>query len=808
MPLRVPIEFMNRPYLPGRDIRLGAISRLRVSAWAGCLVVGGLASAGYFLNESLSGDLTYVGIAGASAITIFVGARRVERSLPWYFLSAGVFMLFVAEIIWVSLSHMGLEPWPSAADVFYLLAYPFETVAILLLVRDRGPGRDTAGLIDAAVITVVMLLLSWVFLMEPYVSDSSLSVLQVITAISYPLMDILVLGVLVRLITLPGSRSPSYKLLVVGMLSTLVADISYGYVSLTSEYVARGWMDSLWLALYVLWAVAALHPSANTLSDKADDPSGKLGLGRLIVLAGAALIAPAVMLFGWAVGTAKDLHIPEVTAATAIVFVLVLIRMGSLNRQIERHATRLHTQGRVLRGALDERNALAEKLRHQAFHDSLTGLPNRALFLEKVQEALDGDLIDNGGIAVLFIDLDEFKSINDRFGHSAGDELLTSIGQRLRGALRAGDLPARLGGDEFGLLIYNVETEDVARVVAQRLFASLNVPFSLAGNSVPVKASVGVSLNLQGDTAQDLLRNADAAMYLAKHRGKDRYELFDSTRHSGILEQMKLRTDFTGAIERDEFVLHYQPQVDLLTKKTVGAEALIRWNHPTRGLLFPNDFISLAEETGAIVPIGNWVLREACIQAKQWIDELAPGESFTISVNLSARQLSDEDLVDSLADTLHATGLDPRNLVLEMTESVLIQDEEASLERLRRLSGFGVRIAIDDFGTGYSSLTYLQRLPAEILKVDKSFIDNILEGPEEEALAHAIVRLGETLNLVTIAEGIETVQQASRLRQLGCPYGQGYYFARPMEPDALTAHLLEQGVLRSTGSSHRFPVRT
>jgi diguanylate cyclase (GGDEF)-like protein len=770
--------------------------------------VGGLAALAYFLLDSVTGDWIYVGIAGASSLGLFVGARRTKRSLPWYFFAFGVFLLFIAEGIWVILDQTGLEPWPSVADVFYLLAYPFEAVAIFLLVRDRAPGRDTAGLIDAAVITVVMALVSWVFLMEPYVTDSSLTFTEISISVAYPLMDIVMLGVLVRLLTLRGPRSPAYNMLVIGLMSTLVADIAYGYVTLTSEYVPRGWMDALWLIMYVLWGVAALHPSANHISDTAEEPSGRLTRGRLILLASAALFAPGVMLYSWATGSAQDLHVPEATAATAVVFVLVLIRMGALNRQIDRHMTRLHTQGRVLRAALDERNALAEKLRHQAFHDSLTGLSNRALFLEKVQEALDGGNADGGAIAVLFIDLDDFKSINDRFGHSAGDELLTSIGQRLRGALRAGDLPARLGGDEFGLLIYNVDTEDVARVIAQRLFSSLNAPFTIAGNSVPVKASVGVSLNLHGDTAQDLLRNADAAMYLAKHRGKDRYELFDSTRHSGILEQMKLRTDFTGAIERNELVLHYQPQVDLLTKKTIGAEALIRWNHPTRRFLFPNDFISLAEETGAIVPIGNWVLREACTQAKRWIDELAPDESFTISVNLSARQLADEDLVDSLAETLHATGLDPRNLILEMTESVLIQDEEASLERLRRLSRFGVRIAIDDFGTGYSSLTYLQRLPAEILKIDKSFIDNILEGPEEEALAHAIVRLGETLNLVTIAEGIETVQQASRLRQLGCPYGQGYYFARPMETDALTAHLLEQGVLRSTGSSHRSSVRT
>ena len=797
---------MNRPTYVKRK-QLGTFRRVRVSAWAACLVGGGLAALAYFLIEGLSGDVIYVAIAGASALAMFIGALRVERRAPWFFLAGGVFFLFIAEVIWVVLDQMGLETWPSIADVFYLLAYPLQAVAIFLLVRDRAPGRDRTGLIDAAVITVVMALLSWVFLMEPYVADSSLSVLEVGISVAYPIVDIVMLGVLTRLVTLQGSRSPAYNMLVIGLVTTLVGDVAYGYVSLTSEYTPRGWMDATWLIMYILWGASALHPSASRISDKAEEPSGRLTRSRLILLSTAALIAPGVMLFTWMTTPNGDIHVPEATGATAIVFILVLVRMGSMNRQIDRHRSRLHTQGRVLRAALDERNALAERLRHQAFHDSLTGLPNRALFLEKVQEALDGDAPDGGGIAVLFIDLDDFKSINDRFGHAAGDELLTSIGNRLRGALRAGDLPARLGGDEFGLLIYNVETEDVARTVAKRILASLNTPFSLVGNGVPVKASVGVSLNLEGDTAQDLLRNADAAMYLAKHRGKDRYEIFDSSRDGGILEQMKLRTDFSGAIERNELVLHYQPQVDLLTNKTVGAEALIRWNHPTRKLLFPNDFIGLAEETGAIVPIGNWVLREACTQAKQWIDELAPGESFTISVNLSARQLADEDLVDNLAETLHVTGLDPRHLILEMTESVLIQDEEASLERLRQLSRFGVRIAIDDFGTGYSSLTYLQRLPAEILKIDKSFIDHILEGPEEEALAHAIVRLGETLNLVTIAEGIETVQQASRLRQLGCPYGQGYFFARPMAPEAVTAHLLEQGAIQSREVTHQSSVR-
>jgi diguanylate cyclase (GGDEF)-like protein len=788
--------------------QLGTFRRVHVSAWVACLVAGALASLAYYLIEGLGGDVIYVGIAGGSALAMFIGALRVERRAPWMFLASGVFFLFVAEVIWVALDQMGLDTWPSIADVFYLLAYPLQAIAIFLLVRDRAPGRDRTGLIDASVVTVVMALLSWVFLIEPYAADSSLSFVEVGISVAYPIVDIVMLGVLMRLMTLQGSRSPAYNMLVIGLVITLIGDVWYGYVSLTSEYVPRGWMDATWLTMYVLWGVAALHPSADRISQKGEELSGLLTRSRLILLSTAALIAPGVMLFSWISTPNGDIHVPESTGATAIVFILVLIRMGSLNRQIDRHRARLHTQGRVLRAALDERNALSEKLRHQAFHDSLTGLPNRALFLEKVQEALDGDAPDVGGVAVFFIDLDEFKSINDRFGHAAGDDLLSAIGSRLRGALRVGDLPARLGGDEFGLLIYNVETDDVARAVAKRLLASLNTPFSIAGNNVPVRASVGLSLNHQGETAQDLLRNADAAMYLAKHRGKDRYEIFDSSRHSGILEQMNLRTDFSGAIERNELILHYQPQVDLLTNKAVGAEALIRWNHPTRNLLFPNDFIGLAEETGAIVPIGNWVLREACTQTKKWIDGLAPGQSFTISVNLSARQLADEDLVDNLAETLHVTGLDPRNLVLEMTESILIQDEEASLERLRQLSRFGVRIAIDDFGTGYSSLTYLQRLPAEILKIDKSFIDHILEGPEEEALAHAIIRLGETLDLITIAEGIETAQQAYRLRQLGCPFGLGFYFARPMEPELLGAHLLEQGAFRPSDVTQRSAVNS
>jgi diguanylate cyclase (GGDEF)-like protein len=417
----------------------------------------------------------------------------------------------------------------------------------------------------------------------------------------------------------------------------------------------------------------------------------------------------------------------------------------------------------------------------QAFHDALTGLPNRALFLDRLEHALARARRGQTALAVLFVDLDRFKLINDTLGHAAGDELLVQAGQRLRAAVREADTPARFGGDEFAIMLEDNEDTPDATHVAQRVIDTLQAPFDVGGREVFVSASVGIATSHAGqEDAAELLRNADVAMYRAKHQGSGGYHIFEPGMRVALMERLELEADLQRAVEQQEFTLVYQPIMPLDGPAMSGYEALIRWSHPTRGLVSPMDFIPLAEETGLILPIGRWVLHQACQQAARWQRAYPTDPPRTISVNLSARQLQQASLIEEVAHALAASRLDPACLILEITESVLIQDTEATIAKLAALKGLGVRVAIDDFGTGYSSLSYLRQLPVDILKVDKSFIDGIQESPEASAVARAIIRLGRTLSLQTVAEGIEEPTQLDALRKMQCDLGQGYLFAKPL----------------------------
>jgi diguanylate cyclase (GGDEF)-like protein len=417
----------------------------------------------------------------------------------------------------------------------------------------------------------------------------------------------------------------------------------------------------------------------------------------------------------------------------------------------------------------------------QAFHDTLTGLPNRALFLDRLEHALARARRGQATLAVLFVDLDRFKLINDTLGHAAGDELLVQAGQRLRATVREVDTPARFGGDEFAILLEDNHDIPDATHVAQRVIDTLQAPFGVGGREVFVSASVGIATSHAGqEDAAELLRNADVAMYRAKHHGSGGYHIFEPGMRVALMERLELEADLQRAVEQQEFTLVYQPIMSLKEPAISGFEALVRWSHPTRGLISPMDFIPLAEETGLILPIGRWVLREACQHAARWQRDHPTDPPRSVSVNLSARQLQQAGLVHEIADALVASGLDPGCLILEITESVLIQDTEATIARLAELKGLGVRVAIDDFGTGYSSLSYLRQLPVDILKIDKSFIDGVQESPEASAVARAIIRLGHTLSLQTVAEGIEEPTQVDTLHKMQCDLGQGYLFAKPL----------------------------
>jgi diguanylate cyclase (GGDEF)-like protein len=434
-----------------------------------------------------------------------------------------------------------------------------------------------------------------------------------------------------------------------------------------------------------------------------------------------------------------------------------------------------------------------DELQHQALHDALTGLPNRVLVIDRAAQMLSRAQRIHAPAAVLFIDLDDFQQINDRFGHPAGDELLQTIAARLQAVMRGGDTVGRLAGDEFVALVEPGSFEIAPELVAERILEVLRQPITLrtpSQSTVTITASMGVA-TAQSLSAEALMREAHVALYEAKQAGRDRYVLFRSAMQATLQGRLLLQTDLGEALDREELFLLYQPTLDLQSERVVGVEALIRWRHPVRGIVQPNDFIPLAEETGLIVPIGRWVLAEACKQAAIWHDE---SHSVQVSVNVSARQLDHENLLEDVQGALADSGLEPNSLTLEITETALMRDADSTAEQLRKLKALGMRISIDDFGTGYSSLAYLSQFPVDVLKIDRTFVTGLSDSADSRALAHTLIQLGKTLGLQTLAEGIEEQAQLEVLRHEQCDLGQGYLFARPLIAEDIQGYLQPIGI--------------
>jgi diguanylate cyclase (GGDEF)-like protein/PAS domain S-box-containing protein len=959
--------------------------------WMLFLAGGALITALYLFVEPFAGSgpvMNVLGLAPVLAIAAGVRLHRPRAKLAWACVALGFVLFWLGDVYTYSYPLL-LDrdvPFPSLGDAAYLAVYPALIAGVLILERRRSRRADRGSAIDAAILTVGLALPSWVWLIAPYVHDHSLSTAGRLVSVAYPLADVLLLAVAVRLALDGGQRRLSFHLMIASIVSLLVTDFVYGLMLLQGTYDHQLWLDVGWIGFYLLWGAAALHPSMSEIDQPAEQSSGVLTRFRLGLLAGASLIAPTI-------GIVDDLRAGDydfavVRAGSIVLFGLVVSRMAGLMRQQERslerermlsaagadlvaatsreeidevavaaaramagadlvsplcaapggssdvhgalvavasgdevaepvraslralaaqvalaleraklteevhrrrgearfgslvrHASDLitvigpdgtityqspsierllgydaeqmagrrfdelldpsdgdrvrdmladvaaltreepevvqctlvhrngtphqfevnctnllgdeHVGGIVLNCRdISERKAFEEQLTHQAFHDPVTGLANRALFAERVRHAIARTRREHQSVAVVFLDLDDFKTINDSLGHAAGDDVLVEVAKRLATSVRVTDTAARFGGDEFALLLEDIDGVQEAADTADRVLETLALPLRVAHKELSLRCSIGISVVSDGSSAgaEELIRDADAAMYRAKRDGKGSYRLFEPEMHEGVLARLELRTDLQRAIATEQLELHYQPVVRIQDGSVSGVEALLRWRHPERGMIPPDQFIPLAEETGLIIPIGRWVLREGCRHARRMRDTVPGGDALTMSINLSVKQLQHSDVIADVHDAVQEAGIEPSALTLEITETVLMADTDLAVTRLRELKALGVNLALDDFGTGYSSLSYLSRFPVDILKMDRSFLTGGAT-PEMSELASAVLALGTTLKLDVVAEGIEQPEQWTSLRELGCEFGQGFYFARPMDAESALEHL-------------------
>ena len=892
---------------PVRRWRIEAGAAITVGIlWSAVLVfhIGSPLTRQWFSNISLCA-MPFI-----AAIACFWRAwrERGRSRIPWIFLGAAALSWSCGQMVWTYYeSFSGREvPFPSYADLGYLLAVPLLVTGLLLL--SSGP-RQAAGMartvLDGLVVAMALLLVSWEVVLDATIKAGGDTLLEQVISLAYPIGDVVCASVAIVVIartrTARGLPMVTLMLLTAGTISLAVADSGFAFLTLQDTYFSGHPIDIGWFGGYLLLALAARSHQRTRVEAKVTTDAEhtlpvwvfapylpvvlaivaasyreytqqKLGMfmawGLLVLIV--LVVIHQILASFENVGLTRSLRTRTVALGEAERWFRSLVqnssdvvtvvdedgRIAYQTPSVKRvfgyepdslvghlletivppgEAASLHealTRAAASPGSITEfsikmrhqygewcdtastitsliddpgvgglvlntrdtsaQKQLEDRLSHQAFHDALTGLANRELFLDRVSHALERIRREIQTLAVLFLDLDGFKGVNDSLGHARGDELLVLIAERLSSCLRPGDTVARLGGDEFAILLDGIDTADDATVTGKRLREVLGAPFMLDGREVLVQGSIGIAATDDGHvTADELLRNADLAMYRAKTSDGGGIEVFETSMHTALVRRLELENDLRHALERDELVLRYQPVLDLQTCRLVGVEALIRWQHPAGELLSAMEFIPLAEETGLISEIGAWVIREACTQGAVWHALLSESEraEFKVAVNLSGRQIASPTLVGTIEHALATSGFNPNTLVLEMTESVMITSTDENVDLLRQLKDLGIQLAIDDFGTGYSSLSYLSRFPVDLLKVDRSFVDKVATDAQSAELVQTIVQLGRSLDLQTVAEGIETAEQLSVLRDIGCEFGQGFLFSNPITPRLITAML-------------------
>ncbi len=569
-------------------------------------------------------------------------------------------------------------------------------------------------------------------------------------------------------------------------------------------------VNSLWVAIYIssksektFWQVLNEY-CLNTLIMYIGG-AFMAGLGAIAAARFEALIIVVALAIFSVVYMTYRRYVDDVKKTSAKAELAERMRAEQAERHIEELQHHIAEQDRISQALRESK----EKFRHAAFHDALTDLPNRNLFMEALKFALEKSKHSkNFQFAVLFLDINRFKTINDSLGHSMGDRLILHVAKRLATSVRDKDLVARFGGDEFAFILNNIKDIEDAKQFAERIKDKIAEPFALSGKQVFTSFSIGIAIGgAEYEVAEDILRDADIAMYHAKEEEKD-FVVFDKNMHLRAVTLLQLETDLRTAIERDELVMFYQPIINLDTMQIFGFESLIRWNHPTRGMVPPNEFIPVSEQTGFIVPLTLWILRASCMQMVEWQRKNPANKNLIISVNLSGKHFAQKNLVEQISSILLETGIDPAYLKLELTESAVMENAESVISMMRQIRDLGIQLSIDDFGTGYSSLSYLHRFPINTLKVDRSFVNTMEDGTENGEIVRTVIALAKTLRLDVIAEGIETIHQLHQLRILGCEYGQGYLFSRPVPAEEAGKLIEDKSRFTNTIQHSRLPIQT